>query len=96
MSFPRIHIEHLKVDLCRESVEVEPDVFVATTQGGNSVVVRLSSDVFDPTFDVHKTPSTENPKARTLLVRASELDFRRMLRDAVKEGHITLPYRKID
>ncbi|HEY6722780.1 MAG TPA: hypothetical protein VI197_02080 [Polyangiaceae bacterium] len=95
MPLPHVHVEYLKVDLCRESVEVEPNAFVATTNSGDSVIVRLSSDVFAARFDVHKTPTPENPKARTLLVRASELDYRRMLREAITEGQMAISYRQV-
>lgn len=95
MPLPQKRLEYLKVALRRESVEIEPNTFIGVTKEGDNVIVRLSTDVFAPLFDVHKTPTAENAKARTLLVRASEIDYRRMLKDALKDAQIAIPYRQL-
>ena len=96
MSLPQPRTKYLNVRLLRESVVVEPNSFIATTKANDVVIVRLSGDVFSVVFEVHKTPTCDHPGSQTLLVRAPERDYRRMLKEALgRDGEITLPYLQL-
>lgn len=97
MSLPKVHTKYLNVRLLRDSLVVEADYFVATTKAKDMVLVRLSEEVFDVSFVVHQTPTCDAPDAQTLLVRAAEREYRRLLKQAVGEGcEISLPYLQLD
>lgn len=95
MPLPRLRLEYFKVDLLRETLQVEPNTIIVMTTDGDKVIIRLSSDVFAVHYYVHKTPTCESPDARTLLVRAPDVEYQRMLKNALEKNHIELPYHQL-
>lgn len=97
MPLPLPRTKYLNVRLLRASVVVEGNRFMATTEAKDTVIVRLSDEVFGVLFEVHKTPTCDHPDAQTLLVRAPEFEYRRVLKEALdKEAEIRLPFFQLE
>ena len=77
-------------------LEVQSEYFASSTPYGGSVVVRFSEEVIGVYFEIHPTPTTEAPNAKTVLVRAEEAAYGELLRQALSTCEITLPYFKLE
>jgi len=94
---PRSCTKYLNVRLLRDSVVVEADYFLATTEAKDTVIVRLSEEVFGVVFEIHKTPTCDRPEAQTLLVRAPDVEYRQVLEQALgRDGEISLPFFQLE
>lgn len=97
MPLPLPRTKYLNVRLLRDSVVVEGNHFIATTEAKDVVIVRLSDEVFGVHFEVHKTPTCDHPEAQTLLVRAPALEYRRVLEEALdRDSEIRLPFFQLE
>ena len=91
MALPEQRIRDFTVAFKKGSLEVESDRFFGLTEEGeDAVVVRLSNEMLTAQFEI--MPTKCDSRIQTLLVRAPDLEYRRLLRDAIGKNAITLQY----